>query len=806
MPLSSLDFLSPKITLFYNGHNSHLSHIGGLLSLIFIAILISFIFIHILRLVEPQINSVFIYEQNVDNNKYNQIIDYSLGITHFIQIYSNSNSGWFGEFNNKNIMIYGIKEFDKKIYKNDNRKKIDLNKTEHWIYDKCENIINKNFFSDITKIIENYTKPICLRFYYNPKEQLYYQIGFDGFIYPNLETNLVTEKRYIYKIIVEKCLNNSVFNNEFHISCNNDNEIDEYLDENNDIFIYFSNNQINFNNYKNPYEKYFESISSAVQNMAYFENDIIFSPIQIINNKILFNSQKSDLSYILKSYYQYNKSKIEKDNIIGIFNFYFRNNIMIYKRVYVNLLDIFSHIGGMSHLLFFIFQLLNYVNNRYTTIENSKNLFKINAGIDMTGIEGNNVTLDKMRHLNSQNYKIKVYNNNNIINNDDLNIKFMKNFQTKSKNKLKYGGGIENYGLVGNKSSKKNLGAIPENNNSHRKKNIDTKRTQTKYSNTFKQMGKQFTLKNKRKSYMSQGFLMKRKDYSAFSKNNQSIIDNDINDKISNIVINDNNNNSSFLLLKETKDKDFKDGFIKYDSKNIGENNTKRMQRKKTNLKKITPILEATEITQTSQLSKMRKIVPNIKGRHKSVNFGNQRGNFLFSSNLLGIKNTFLNKNTSEYVNNDFSSKQVFYQTNKNPIHSKFQNDKINKYDDTISKQSNINNNDNNLNTVIYTNTEAVSYLKTLIQNKLKLIIPEKQDYTLSKFLEKKTKYFEFFKFFCVCNKRTENNINLINNFRNKLLSEEHLYKIHINLYLLERIFEIDDHYKFEINELYNNL
>ena len=308
-------------------------------------------------------------------------------------------------------------------------------------------------------------------------------------------------------------------------------------------------------------------------------------------------------------------------------------------------------------------------------------------------------------------------------------------------------------------------------------------------------MGKQFTLKKKRKSYMSQGFLMKRKDYSSYSKNNQSIIDNDLNDKISNININDNNN-SSFLLLKEAKDKDFKDAFIKYDT-----NNTRRMQRKKTNLKKITPILEATEITQTSQISNIKKI--DIKGRHKSVNFGNQRGNFLFSANLLGIKNTFMNKNSSEYVND--SSKQIIYQTNKNPLHSKFQNEKINKYDDTISRQSNLNNNDN-LNTVIYTNTEAVSYLKTIIQSKLKLVIPEKQDFTLSNFLERKTNFLQFFKFFCVCQKRTENNINLINNFRNKLLSEEHLYRIHINLYLLERIFEIDEHYKFEVNELYNNL
>jgi hypothetical protein len=302
---------------------------------------------------------------------------------------------------------------------------------------------------------------------------------------------------------------------------------------------------------------------------------------------------------------------------------------------------------------------------------------------------------------------------------------------------------------------------------------------------------------------MSQGFLMKRKDYSAFSKNNQSIIDNDINDKISNIVINDNNNNSSFLLLKEAKDKDFKDGFIKYEAKNVGDSNTKRMQKKKTNLKKITPILETTEITQIPQFNNIKKI-DNIKGRHKSVNFGNQRGNFFFSANLLGIKNTVLKKNSSEYIND--SLRQINNQTNKNQIHSRFQNEKINKYDDTISRQSIVNNNDNNLNTVIYANNEAISHLKTIIQSKLKLVIPEKQDFTLSNFLEKKTNFFVFFKFFCACNKRTENNINLINNFRNKLLSEEHLYKIHINLYLLERIFEIDEHYKFEINELYNNL
>ena len=48
--------------------------------------------------------------------------------------------------------------------------------------------------------------------------------------------------------------------------------------------------------------------------------------------------------------------------------------------------------------------------------------------------------------------------------------------------------------------------------------------------------------------------------------------------------------------------------------------------------------------------------------------------------------------------------------------------------------------------------------------------------------------------------------MDFLDNFRKKLLSEEHLYKVHINLYLLEKIFQIDETYKFNFNELYNNL
>ena len=141
----------------------------------------------------------------------------------------------------------------------------------------------------------------------------------------------------------------------------------------------------------------------------------------------------------------------------------------------------------------------------------------------------------------------------------------MKNNQNK-KTKSKYLN-YDHYGFanIGNKLSTKNLSVIPPITNSHRKKNnYEIKRNQIKYIKTFKQMGKQFSIKNKRKSYMSQGYLIKRKEYKDYTicSKNQSINENDENTSINNNNNNKiiENNNSNFLLLRETKEKETKEG------------------------------------------------------------------------------------------------------------------------------------------------------------------------------------------------------------------------------------------------------
>ena len=170
MNISSLDFISPKITLKYNGRNSHVSRIGGFLSICLSIIFCILVFYCFWNLFEPKFYSSFLYEESPNDNKLYQNINYS-GINHFLQIYSHSNNGWLGEIDEKDIIIYAIKE-NNNLYRN-NYLDLDLSNIEHWLYDKCDKInnIDVNLFDEISKYIKNYTSSICIRFYFNPNDQ-----------------------------------------------------------------------------------------------------------------------------------------------------------------------------------------------------------------------------------------------------------------------------------------------------------------------------------------------------------------------------------------------------------------------------------------------------------------------------------------------------------------------------------------------------------------------------------------------------------------------------------------------------------
>jgi hypothetical protein len=199
------------------------------------------------------------------------------------------------------------------------------------------------------------------------------------------------------------------------------------------------------------------------------------------------------------------------------------------------------------------------------------------------------------------------------------------------------------------------------------------------------------------------------------------------------------------------------------------------------------------------------------KMRHKSINYTNQKkffGNNIFS------RNHYMSKNQLELLNdsskqNLFNNKNLLLNANNRTQYDKSKIDENNCRAGAFNSNTDIANSTKNLRTLGINNNvngNGVSlFLKSLIKNKLKLEMSEGKE-GFANIVPKKLNTYEFLKFLFFCCKKNENKVNLINNFRNNLLSEEHLYRNHINVYLIQKLFEIEESFKLDFKELYINL
>jgi len=787
MSISSLDFISPKITLKYNGRNSHVSRIGGFLSLCLSLIICIFGFYCLWSLFEPRFFSSFLYEENTIDNKLLQNINYS-GINHFLQIYSHLDNGWFGEFDNRNLMIYAVKE-NNKLYNNNNLN-LELPNTEHWLYDRCNKIsnMNLNLFDEISKYVKNYSSLICIRFYFNPNDKKYYEIGSDGYVEPYLETSKLNEKKYPFKIIIEKCLNNSFININIGQKCKSEIDINKYFEIYDEIFIYFLYNQIMPLSSQNQIKKNIYSISDKLGQLSFFTNDIIFQPIKIMKAGSFINAYKNSFSFwVYNNIDKFQKSNInENGNLLGIYNIYLNSNIITYQIRFSNLIDILSHLGGLIKIFFLIFKILNYINHQYIIIENSQELFKIN-----TGIESNfNEAKDRAFDLTIKNVKIN-HMNSNI--NEDNSIKFLKEFSpVNNKKKFKL---FEGASPKEKQSSKLNMPLYPINISSNKRNNIIKKNTNI------------FDAKNrdKRKSYLSQVYSIKRKDTNIYIKNKSQYEKNKSNNEIiSNKGKNKNYNNENISIIFNHSKKSNNE--FSPSKKSNNEYNPLKKRKSKRYLNSKIPSNKIIH----DKIDNYHFGLKSHKERHKSINYSNQKKFFRYS---IFSRNQTKIQNPSELIND--SSKQILVNSkNLIPPFNRHQNDKNKFYEKnlgtrTINDITEYANSSKNFQTFtlnkVNSNIDINFIFKSFIKNKLKKEVPEgKEGFT--KLINQKIIIFDFLKSFFISRKKSKNKVNLINNFRNKLLSEEHLYKNHINLYAIQKIFQIEEAYKFDFTELYNNL
>ena len=376
MEIEDFDYLSPKIAIFYHGRNRHSSIFGGILSIILIFLIITYIFYCVINICYHKPSNFITYKTHKKDVGYFAFSKNENNIFHFFQLLNNENNQ-FTKFNTKYVRIFmtHINNGYKNNFEN-------LKDSEHWVYDKCrKGIDDRNIQEIIFTNKTDFENGACLRYYYDHLNKKYYSIDdIDNFIYPSLNEKISSDEFLYLNTIVEKCHNDSILYNILG-PCETEYEINKYFNNIRDVYMQLLERKIEVENYNNPILYYFNSISGSLgDNSKIAINNVNISPFEIeIRNGIIYPISKKIKTYILDQNNKETWKKINNNNnnkyILTIFNYWLINTAYIFKGEYQTLYDILSNIGGIMQLFYYIFFAINFISNKFKIMQDSKNLF-----------------------------------------------------------------------------------------------------------------------------------------------------------------------------------------------------------------------------------------------------------------------------------------------------------------------------------------------------------------------------------------------------------------------------------------------
>ena len=402
--LNKFDLLSPPITLFYLGKRTHTSRIGGsLILLLFVLCSTYLIYLVYLIIGHKQITSIFYkkFEYDIGQYYFN-----SSSFYFFIQFHSIDNESYQYKYASKYVRTYtyyGNTDFDES----------NLDKVDHWAYDSCkEGIDNKNLESSLFQNINDFEGAACLKYYYNSKEKKYYSTEEKGYIRPYLAHGTAQKNNIFFHTTIQKCTNDSIMNELFG-DCPPQEEIDEYTTKIVAIFMYLVDNQVDPTNYKNPIQKYMQSITTGVGSIQSFEECYVFySPLKVrTKENSIFDNNKDIESLFFDSNVKLSVPNDEKYFKYTRFTHFIQNNVQIYERRYDDIFEVLSHIGGIIQCMFNILYWINFFYNRYIIISDTNKLF-----FSIIEKRADSLNGDKIKQLNSN----KNHNNKSYLNDSSV--------------------------------------------------------------------------------------------------------------------------------------------------------------------------------------------------------------------------------------------------------------------------------------------------------------------------------------------------------------------------------------------------
>ena len=370
MFLKKFDFLSPDITLFHKGDNSHSSWMSGIVSLIQAIILIScgvYFFLDFINHREPK---AYFYNRFIENAGFYPIN--SSSFFHFISISTEKDSLTEFNFDFLSFRIIGLDSYYVSYLDERN-----LTNFDHWLYGRCNNIflskeINSLFTINSFKNYGNFNNFACISKFYDSKTNKYYEIGDDKFHWPNISFGLANPNRTIYSFIVEKCSQDTLDEIfvEGEYKCNNNEEIKKVADGHHAFHMNFVNMDVDVLNYKEPNKKYFYTVENAIDKDNYSVNHINLDPVLITTHDgIAYDKSNEIMSHTFERNDEFTYNQPDS-GIFCIYNLWLKNRMQCFDRTYKKIQDVISEIGGVAQAITYIAMFINCLFNKYTTISN----------------------------------------------------------------------------------------------------------------------------------------------------------------------------------------------------------------------------------------------------------------------------------------------------------------------------------------------------------------------------------------------------------------------------------------------------
>ena len=426
MKLYFIDFISPPITLYYRSNLKHSSIPSIIISLISIVALLVFSIIFSLDFICHKNPSAYYYHEYVEDTGI-----YPLNSTqmfHFITIGEAINEF---EFDPKAISLIGVSVADNIILANNNESEYD-----HWIYGFCEGEIDAmDKIIYLSSYLDRFlNKGLCVKKFYNSTTKK--TINFDNpeFKYPILAHGNSNPNEILYGIFMQRCQNNSMINN---YTCYDSKKIDSLIKLAVEYSIYFIEQNIFINNYKNPFNHFFYRLTNHFNTESYTINHLNFHPtLMKTHSGIIFDQISYKYTYTYNSNEKFVVSRNENNNntnIYAMYYFWMQNLEDIYERKYKMLQDICGSIGGIIKIIMLTAEILNYFFHEYTIVcdLNSDILFKYKKLTNLYETNNNikrfsnNIknTFNQQSFINLKKNQNNKYSNNNFTKSENSQLK-----------------------------------------------------------------------------------------------------------------------------------------------------------------------------------------------------------------------------------------------------------------------------------------------------------------------------------------------------------------------------------------------